>query len=260
MLGRRPLALIQARQRAKNLDVVGGVVEHRADGGDGLIRIVKLGFQNGSHAVAQLVASCRLDHLRAATQKLDPFARLARLLEDAFQVLEGFVRCFAFAVEQAAVAGHGCREIAQGVLFQICYAQTKRGPLVMILAPFTAGSQHVDQALDVGRLGVKSLKRRGGRGTGPRVAEVQVEHAPPSANGRAAIRERALEEPGCARQQVGDSGDVRGIAFARKFLVQRLQIVPAPQNARQPLGLQQGRLGLRIQRQHGAPGFPGRAR
>jgi len=65
-----------------------------------LIRIVELGFQNGRHAVAQLVASRRLDHVRSPTQKLDPLARLARLLEDAFQVLEGLVRCFALAVEQ----------------------------------------------------------------------------------------------------------------------------------------------------------------
>jgi len=58
-------------------------------------------------------ASRRLDHVRSPTQKLDPLARLARLLEDAFQVLEGLVRCFALAVEQAAVAGHSSREIAR---------------------------------------------------------------------------------------------------------------------------------------------------
>ena len=40
VLGRRPLAVIEARQRAQNLHVVGYVVEHRTDRGNRLVHIM----------------------------------------------------------------------------------------------------------------------------------------------------------------------------------------------------------------------------
>ncbi len=260
MLGCRPLAVIEASQCLERLRLVGCVVEHRADGGNRLVHIVEFDFQNGNHAVAQPIPRCRLDRVCPAAQKLHAFTRLARFLEDAFQVLKSRIRRFTLAVEQAAVGGHRRREIVQGVLLQTSDTKTKSVLLAMILGPFTPAAQHIDQTLDVRRLEVERLQRRRGRRAGSRVADVQVEDTPPCANGRAAIRQRTLEEPGRAREQVGDSGDVRGVALAREILVERLQIAPASQSTRQSLGLHQGRLGLWVTRQHRTPCVPGSRR
>ena len=69
--------------------------------------------------MAQLVARRRLDHVRPAAEQLDPLTRLTRLLENAFQAVEGRRRCITLAVEQTAVGGHRRRKIAQGVFFQV---------------------------------------------------------------------------------------------------------------------------------------------
>ena len=174
-------------------------------------------------------------------------------LEDPLQRVDR-VAVLGVDLQDRAQRGHRGRGVAQRLLLEPGDAEQQRLALVGAVGPARLLAQDLDQRGHVAGLGVQGLERRRRGPRGLEVFEIEVQHQLPGVDGGAPVAEAPAVEPRRARQQIGASADVGGVAAEGQLLVDVDQLGEPLERGGQTLDLGQRLRVPGVDRQHLAPG------